>query len=84
MARVLRRPSKWVIIVTFVDGESRYYSGPMSEHEWVRTHGSAARYESEMDALYHAYAPKECFHRRNNRIAEVAVEEIENPRKYLY
>jgi hypothetical protein len=56
----------------------------MSEHEWVRTHGSAARYESEMDALYHAYAPKECFHRRNNRIAEVAVEEIENPRKYLY
>jgi len=68
----VRRPSKWVIIVTFVDGESRYYSGPLSEHEWVRTRGSAARYESEMDALYHrlraegALPPAQQPHRRGS------------------
>jgi hypothetical protein len=82
---VRARPSQWVIRVTFVDGDSRYHGGFMSEPEWVRTRGSAGRYDSEADALHHAYELK---HRHNNRsdvwprrrIDEVAVEEIRNPR----
>jgi hypothetical protein len=82
---VTTRQSKWAIVVIFADGERRYYGGPLSEHQWVRTRGSAFRYESEADALHHAYELKHDYNRHTNlplrRIDEVAVEEITNPRK---
>lgn len=70
------RPSKWAILVTFQDGAERYYGGLTHVREWTTARGSAARYESEIDARYHAYRLKESY----NRIADFTIEEIKNPR----
>ena len=46
-----------VILVTSNDGQRRYYANAR-EYEFTESRGSAARYESEADALYHAYELK--------------------------
>jgi hypothetical protein len=76
------RPSKWVIRVMFNDRQSRYYANAR-EYEYTPYRGSAARYESEADAKYHAYELKHRYNRHSgwSRITDVAVEEIKNPRR---
>jgi hypothetical protein len=70
------RPSKWVILVTFQDGAQRYYGGTGSDRSWTPARGNAMRYESEMDARYHARKLTEGW----DRIADFSIEEIKNPR----
>ena len=62
--------------MTFVDGERRYYGGYAAERTWTLVRGNALRYESELDARYHAYKLKDGY----QRIADVSTEEIQNPR----
>jgi hypothetical protein len=70
------RPSKWVILVTFQDGERRYYGGTGSDRSWTTARGNAMRYDSEIEARYHAHQLKEGY----DRIVDFSIEEIKNAR----
>jgi hypothetical protein len=71
------RPSQWVISVQFADGPERYYGDNDFGGQWTPHRGNARRYESKDDALFHAYGLKEGY----DRIVEVGVEELVNPRR---
>lgn len=72
------RPSEWAVYVVFEDGEKRYVgAGPEGwTVRYVRSRGSAKRYESEAAARHIA----EEWDRNHPRIVERGVEEIVNPR----
>jgi hypothetical protein len=74
--RMVERPSRWVVIAIFVNGDRRYWGGTFSERPWTIARGSAVRYDTENAARFEAYRLKDLY----RRISDVAVEEIVNPR----
>ncbi len=71
------RPSKWLVRVTFDDGQTRYYGDTHRGAGWTSSRGNAVRYDSENEALYEGYRLKDGY----GRIVDVEAVELVNPRR---